>query len=518
MYNDRKEPKLTYALDEHERMVSINAVERGLKCNCCCPKCKEHLVAKLGKEGGRQPHFAHKKDSDCHGAYMTAIHLMAEQIIQEKKAIMLPAFNIVKARKISFVKVELEKRIERKDLQPDIVAETEDGKRWIIEIRNTHEVDDKKKTKIVESGITCLEIDVREQKLENLESFILTSSENREWINNTNYEQLIADEMCKRVTLVSSLFSNGHELLIPENSNTIERKITLHNVSVKISENGLLAEVKAISKGSETPYVFFIGNKESLKQITSKKECNELSINIDNLPIEKDIILNDLELEWKYNYTLVKHITQKLLEYKSSPNYEIKKYVECRTQCKYKLFQGNCIFLKEHLLDESTDIIICNKQKRLLYESKLAEKREKSSDSQKVEHRPETKTHAETKRTTPKKEIYKELPLPFDDKSSEVCMSKNEDIDNYYRILKTETFYKTSDGKIAGLLKAEKSKDGNIVIVAYKDLGDANKVYLYHIAFVRVENGGLIKKKVGDYISEKTALDAFNDKVKILQG
>lgn len=110
------------------------------------------------------------------------------------------------------------------------------------------------------------------------------------------------------------------------------------------------------------------------------------------------------------------------------------------------------------------------------------------------------------------------LPLPFDDKSSEVCMSKNEDIDNYYRILKTETFYKTSDGKIAELLKAEKSKDGNIVIVAYKDLGDANKVYLYHIAFVRVENGGLIKKKVGDYISEKTALDAFNDKVKILQG
>ena len=81
---NNKEPKLTYALDSSDKMVHIASVERGLSCNCRCPKCNEFLVAKLGHEGGRQSHFAHRKGSDCHGSYMSALHKLAEQIIEEE--------------------------------------------------------------------------------------------------------------------------------------------------------------------------------------------------------------------------------------------------------------------------------------------------------------------------------------------------------------------------------------------------------------------------------------------------
>lgn len=186
-----KDPQLTYALDAMGKMIYIGDVERGLSCNCHCPKCNEPLIAKLGHEGGRQSHFAHKNDSDCRGSYMTALHKLAEQIIEEEKAVMVPAYKEIERQRLSFVQVEVEQRVERKDLQPDIVGITADGLRWFIEIRNTHEVDETKKDKLLESGITCLEIDVREQKLEDLKSFILESAENREWINNSNYDAQI---------------------------------------------------------------------------------------------------------------------------------------------------------------------------------------------------------------------------------------------------------------------------------------------------------------------------------------
>ena len=185
----QKEPKLTYALNALGHMVNILDVEKGLACNCRCPKCNEKLVAKLG-QGGRQPHFAHQKDSECQGSYMSALHIMAEQIIFENKSVMAPTYKSISSKTLTFTKVEVEKRVDRKDLQPDIVGETEDGLRWVIEIKNTHEVDKAKIRKIRESNITCFEIDVSKQTLEKLKSFLLESTESREWINNPNYDQL----------------------------------------------------------------------------------------------------------------------------------------------------------------------------------------------------------------------------------------------------------------------------------------------------------------------------------------
>lgn len=197
-----KEPNLTYALNESGKMVHISEVQKGLDCKCRCPKCNERMVAKIGN-GGRQPHFAHQKDSDCQGAYMTALHKMAEQIIEEKKAVMAPAYKNVGSQMLIFTTVEVESRTERKDMQPDLVGVDEGGYRWIIEIRNTHEVDSTKKRKIKESAITCLEIDVRKQSLEELPNFLLYSDESREWINNPNYDSLFPDEVEEMIPLPS---------------------------------------------------------------------------------------------------------------------------------------------------------------------------------------------------------------------------------------------------------------------------------------------------------------------------
>ena len=246
-----KEPMLTFALDMSGKMVSINSVKRGLSCNCRCPKCGKSLVAKHGN-GGRHAHFAHRKDSDCHGSYMTALHKLAEQIIEEEKAVMAPAYKEIDKQKLSFEQVEIEQRIERKDLQPDIAGITSDGFRWFIEIRNTHEVDDIKRAKLKESNITCMEIDVREQTLENLKSFLLESVENKEWIYNPNYEFYIVDAKRKRVSQVERLLLDSKELIIPVYHDTDTQKIDVQEVKVlSKSDDGLYERVKVFSSGKE---------------------------------------------------------------------------------------------------------------------------------------------------------------------------------------------------------------------------------------------------------------------------
>ena len=202
LYNDLKLP---YDLDSEGKLISIDKVTvSGLACNCRCPKCKERLEARIGT-GKREKHFAHSKHSNCYGAYMTILHIRAEEIIEEHKTVMAPKYTSkygsVSPRMLEFVDVEVERREDRKDLQPDIVGITEDGKRWAVEILNTHEVDDKKRDKILESGITCLEIDVSSQVVEKLEDFLLHSSLCREWINNPNDEETLAKSAAEQTAM-----------------------------------------------------------------------------------------------------------------------------------------------------------------------------------------------------------------------------------------------------------------------------------------------------------------------------
>lgn len=222
---------------------------------------------------------------------------------------MAPAYKDIDKQKMEFEKVEIEQRVERKDLQPDIVGVTSDGLRWCIEIRNTHEVDEAKRKKIIESNITCLEIDVRGQELENLKSFLLESARNRKWINNPIYDSQIAKAKCIRVAQVEKLLFDKKEFVVPEyrteHRKYDSKKVYFDNLSVLLrSADGLFVRVKATSIEGIT-YLFDIGSKISLDSIIpslqKEPDCNELVIDADSVYSDTNIASCFLEVRWLYN-------------------------------------------------------------------------------------------------------------------------------------------------------------------------------------------------------------------------
>ena len=69
---------LIYALS-NGKLVSVEDVPAGLKCDCFCPACGEQLVAKKGQK--MTHHFAHKAGTNCAFGYQTSLHLLAKDIL-----------------------------------------------------------------------------------------------------------------------------------------------------------------------------------------------------------------------------------------------------------------------------------------------------------------------------------------------------------------------------------------------------------------------------------------------------
>lgn len=239
MIDMQNDDNIPYALDANGNLVSITYIAKldlhGLACNCCCPKCKEPLEARIGS-GKRVPYFAHSKHSNCHGAIMTIRHILARNLIEKHKAVMAPAYYTIPSRQLKFVDVEVEKREDRKDMQPDIVGITDDGKRWAIEIRNTHEVGLEKISKIIESGIACIEIDVRSVELEKMEAFILHSPYDREWISNPYDDELLPKQENSTSILSKSGLNTSRyvETPVPDYFYSSSKVIVKRNVDIKL--------------------------------------------------------------------------------------------------------------------------------------------------------------------------------------------------------------------------------------------------------------------------------------------
>lgn len=195
---------LTYGLNKDNSLAFIEDVPNGLACGCVCPCCKEPLIAKnMGKKKKREHHFAHSSGSDCQGYYETTLHLLSKEIIRTEKAIMVPNYESLESQQIEFEEVEVEERKDCSNLQPDCVGITKEGLRLHIEFFVTHQIDDYKKSKIKESGINCIEINIpRDFPLDEkqLKEFLLFSNESREWINYPYGEKLF-DEKQKEIIM-----------------------------------------------------------------------------------------------------------------------------------------------------------------------------------------------------------------------------------------------------------------------------------------------------------------------------
>ena len=194
------EPTLTYGKNQDGRLVHVDDVPRGMACNCTCPECGAKLESRQGKKN--QHHFAHDNGADCGKARMTALHMLAQQIIQEEKKIRTPWFKgycdeINKSKEIYFESVSLEQRFKTTEInrRPDCVGIIKKGDNqyelW-IEIKVKHAIDEEKKKDIERLGAICMEIDLsrlltERYTEESVRKALFNVSDNKEWIN---YPQL----------------------------------------------------------------------------------------------------------------------------------------------------------------------------------------------------------------------------------------------------------------------------------------------------------------------------------------
>ncbi len=506
MTANQKDPLLTYALDSSGKMVCIDNVKRGYSCNCRCPKCKKPLLAKLG-HGRRQPHFAHESNSDCHGAYMSALHKLAEQIIEEEKSVMLPEYHEIDSQKLTFECVEVEQRIDRKDLQPDLVGVSADGKRWIIEIRNSHEVDEEKKSKLIESNLTCLEIDVREQTLENLRTFLLESTESRKWINNPFYDFQIKSQKREAVFKVVSYLNENRKLMLPPYSGQRSKFARWKSVSLFYeSEDGLFVKVKAISLEGDQ-FIFNIGNKEKLEGLDIEEECNILTINTDDLKANQTIHFYDLDVKWSYNYKFEREQESEIEKYRNNPQFEVVSKYNCENNCNYKPFDGKCIYMVKTLPYNDKEWVVCKKDKR-------------ERDAAEYNH---TKKEFHTEYSiNERKETSSILQECEDEISSSVINKTRNDlpfeafwaIKDYFKELQKTGSYETENGFLAEIIKCNITKQG--ILLLYRDTEKQRTYCPYHIDIISSNNGVINRNKVAVFPNKYSALNSYSERLEYM--
>ena len=184
-----------------ERLYAPTEIERGLACGCYCPSCGSVLLARQGDKN--TPHFAHHDSPECAGGYESAIHMMAKQVLADRKYITLPEYRrelsasmttgevlteeaCVPAKRLDFDKVLVEKTTD--GLRPDIIGVTRDGTEVLIEVFVTHAVDEQKRARFADR--VMIELDLSHLSAEDLQSedaFALSvlNNEPRQWMTGT---------------------------------------------------------------------------------------------------------------------------------------------------------------------------------------------------------------------------------------------------------------------------------------------------------------------------------------------
>lgn len=182
----------------NDKIVSINDVVKGLKCNCVCPSCGGQLIAKKGSK--KIHHFAHQSLQTCEYGYETSLHLLAKDLILNSKKFYLPEVSLIidgkattlengKLINIEHVKCE----VSLDNVKPDLIIES-DGLKYFIEIYVTHKVDEIKLEKLKTKNIPTLEINLSKINTnispKDLENIIFSETDNRKyWVFNPIIQQ-----------------------------------------------------------------------------------------------------------------------------------------------------------------------------------------------------------------------------------------------------------------------------------------------------------------------------------------
>lgn len=220
---------LTYAIDKNTKdLVYIDDVPNGESCGCLCPCCNSPLIAK--NEGKHNlHHFAHVGGSDCVGAYESALHLMAKEVLCKNKMLRLPKYPSRLSRKIYFQEIRKEYYDKELMLRPDCIGLTADGQQLWIEFKRTHQVDSDKRTKIINGHRECVEIDINSCQLDpaKMRVFIEDCWDNRKWI------YIVGQEILDERKNISFL---GEERILYNDKNSYLPTLTLKDSTNKPKE------------------------------------------------------------------------------------------------------------------------------------------------------------------------------------------------------------------------------------------------------------------------------------------
>ena len=156
-----------------------------------CPYCKVDLIARQGQK--KEHHFAHKNNKNCTGGRMTALHILAQNVLVETKQVMLPEYkswyNPQPAILKTFDRVEKEETCQNEDSnrRPDCIGynDSKGGNIW-IEIYCRHKIDETKRAEIRAQQQYCIEIDfsdlLKTNYTQNDVKKRLLDTSHREWI------------------------------------------------------------------------------------------------------------------------------------------------------------------------------------------------------------------------------------------------------------------------------------------------------------------------------------------------
>ena len=240
--------ELLHALNKEGHLVHVNDVPNGLNCMCTCPACGRQLIARNNGET-ITPHFAHREGMACNTAHETELHLLAKEIIEEEKCVMLPPYgNVFNGAQQHFNTIEVERRSGIGNLQPDLCGIAKRGdkeSRLWIEIRVTHPVDANKRTLILQHRLSCIEIDLspfmdQQVTREELREFIL-NSKSHTWVNNPVLEDLQhkkAAEAREKAQSANAIMLTHHDLqgMSPEQAKETIRRIEQEYLNVHPAE------------------------------------------------------------------------------------------------------------------------------------------------------------------------------------------------------------------------------------------------------------------------------------------
>ena len=166
-YQSIMEKHLVNHAEQNGKMVYIDTVANGLKCNCICPYCKEPLIAKNNGKIHRH-HFAHRS-KECKYAFQTMLHKLTKEIfIENVENFIVPQIKIYISNIFRYIDItklynkfnKAECEVNLGNIIPDIVLTDENNRKLLIEIKVTHEVNEDKKRKIKENKLSCIEYDL----------------------------------------------------------------------------------------------------------------------------------------------------------------------------------------------------------------------------------------------------------------------------------------------------------------------------------------------------------------------